>query len=223
MGPKRLLVFVKAPRPGAVKTRLARSVGEAVAAEIYRRITERVLEETRDASGRWARVVCFDPPGARAELAAWLGADCALLPQQGTDLGKRMQHGFEAAFASGARRVVLAGSDIPGLSRALVVEAFAALEAHDVVLGPALDGGYYLIGLREQQAGLFDGMRWSQPDVFRDTLDRAAAAGLSVHRLPELRDIDSLEDVRAEWPRLRPLLVGSRALAPVTLALVRRS
>lgn len=204
---ERVLVFVKAPRPGAVKTRLARTVGAPAAAALYRRIAETILEETTDPEGRWRTVVCFEPPEAGDELERWLGTRIPLFPQRGDDLGQRMSAALDAAFGSGASRAVLVGSDVPGLSRARLAEAFEALHMHDLVLGPSLDGGYYLIGLRESRPGLFEGVEWSSPRVLEQTLARAA--GLSVHRLPLLRDLDRIEDLRAEWPRLRPLLEGT--------------
>ena len=98
------------------------------------------------------------------------------------------------------------GTDAPGVSRATVIEALSALDDADVVIGPAEDGGYYLLALRELRPELFTGIAWSGPTVAAQTRARATAAGLSVHELKHLRDVDTLEDLRAEWPAVRALL-----------------
>jgi uncharacterized protein len=128
------------------------------------------------------------------------------IAQEGPDLGARMSSAFDEAFGRGAERVAIVGGDVPGLSRDDVGVALAALQDHDLVLGPARDGGYYLIGLGQRRPALFEGVAWGTGSVFATTMERAAALGLSVRVLEERRDIDTLEDVRAEWARLRPLL-----------------
>lgn len=196
-----LVVFVKEPRPGAVKTRLAASIGAADAAELYRMLVETVLDATMPGPGDYERLVFFDPPEAGERMRGWLPS--GRLRRQGTgDLGARMADAFARAFARGASRVVLVGSDAPGLTRGDVQAAFAALGAHDVVLGPSDDGGYYLVGLQAPRPALFDGMAWSTPSVRERTLERAASLGLSVALLRPLRDVDTLLDLRAEWERL---------------------
>ncbi len=117
-----------------------------------------------------------------------------------------MSGAFARAFARGAERVAIIGTDSPAVSRATAVEALDALSAADVVLGPAEDGGYYLLALRRPQPELFEGVAWSTSSVLADTVARARKAGLSVRLLSPLRDIDTPEDLRAEWPRVRLLL-----------------
>ena len=208
MSERALVVFVKHPRPGAVKTRLAAAIGPEAAADLYRALVEHVLETTTPAPGQYERLVFFDPPEALDEMRAWLPG-VRLLAQSGGGLGARMADAFARAFARGARRVAIVGTDVPGVSRATASEALSALDAADVVIGPAEDGGYYLLALREPQPGLFAGIEWSTPAVRGQTLARAAAAGLSVRELGRLRDVDTLEDLRAEWPAVRGLL-GAR-------------
>jgi rSAM/selenodomain-associated transferase 1 len=145
------------------------------------------------------------------------------MAQSGHDLGARMADAFARAFARGARRVAIVGTDVPGVSRATVREALSALEVADVVMGPADDGGYYLIGLRAPWPGLFAGIEWSTPSVREQTLARAAAAGLSVRELARLRDVDTLEDVRAEWPRIAARLQGRPDLRDALEAFLRAS
>jgi uncharacterized protein len=196
MSTNALVVFVKHPSPGAVKTRLAAAVGPEAAARLYRRLAERVLEATTPREGEYERLVFFDPPEALAEMRAWLPG-VRLLAQAAGDLGARMADAFARAFLRGAERVVLVGTDAPAVARERVMEALSALDAADVVIGPAEDGGYYLLALREPRPGLFAGVAWSTPTVRAQTLARAAAASLSVRELAPLRDVDTLEDLRA--------------------------
>jgi hypothetical protein len=150
-------------------------------------------------------VFFFTPAEARAEMAAWLPG-AALFAQEGGDLGARMLHALSAALAGGAARAAVIGSDVPWLTREAVEAAFAGLEGHDLVLGPSPDGGYYLIALRQAHPGLFADVPWSTPEVLRATRERAARLGLRVRLLPPLPDVDTVEDLRREWGRLRPLL-----------------
>jgi rSAM/selenodomain-associated transferase 1 len=201
----RLIVFVKAPRPGAVKTRLAAALGPEAAAGLYRAMAEEEIRRTAPRGEEYDRVFCFDPPDAEDEITRWLPGQ-ALRPQDGADLGARMAHAFAEAFAAGARRVAIVGTDVPGCGREHVAEALAALDAHDLALGPTHDGGYYLLALDRPRPALFPSIPWSTPSVFTATAERAGVLGLSVRVLEPLRDIDTLEDVKADWPRLRPLL-----------------
>ena len=200
-----LIVFVKCPRAGEVKTRLAAEIGAEAAAELYRALAEAEIEATRPIGGEYARVFFFAPADARADMEAWLPGE-TWLPQEGADLGARMANAFAAAFARGAERVGIIGSDVPWLSRDTVLAAFRALDDGDVLLGPAHDGGYCLLALKAPRPRLFDGIAWSTSSVLAATLARAAALGLSVQQLEPLRDIDTLEDIRAEWRRLGPIL-----------------
>ena len=141
-----LVVLVRLPRPGEVKTRLAAAIGPEAAAELYRALAEHVLEATTPA-GEYERLVFFDPPGALVEMREWLPG-VRLLGQAGADLGARMADAFARAFARGARRVAIVGTDALGVSRETVDAALSALDGTDVVIGPAEDGGYYLLALR---------------------------------------------------------------------------
>lgn len=210
MSESTLVVFVKHPTPGAVKTRLAAAIGPGAAAELYRALAEHVLEVTTP-SGEYERLVFFDRKEALPDMRAWLPG-VRLLAQSDGDLGARMSDAFVRAFARGAGRVALVGTDAPGVSRETVKEALAALDTADLVIGPSEDGGYYLVALRTPRPELFAGMAWSTPSVREETLARAAVAGLSVRELPRLRDIDTLEGLRAEWPAVWALLAGRTEL-----------
>jgi rSAM/selenodomain-associated transferase 1 len=206
-----VVVFVKHPRPGEVKTRLVPALGAEGAAGLYRVLVEAALAATTPAAGEFERLVFFDPPAAADAMRAWLPG-VRLRRQGGGDLGARMADAFERVFARGASRVAIVGSDVPGVDRRRVVEALEALDAADVVLGPAADGGYYLIALSRPRPELMEGVPWSTPAVLDATLARASTLGLKVHRQPVLRDLDTIEDLRAEWPRLRARFEASSDL-----------
>jgi uncharacterized protein len=200
-----LAVFLKAPRPGAVKTRLVPALGPDTAARLYRALAERVLETTRPRPTEYERRLFFAPPEAGAEMEAWRPGE-AWIPQTGADLGARMSSACNGEFRRGADRVAIVGSDVPGLTGADVLSALGSLEDHDLAVGPARDGGYYLIALARARPELFRGLAWGTSAVFAATMERAAALGLTVRVLEERRDIDTPDDVRAEWASLRPLL-----------------
>jgi rSAM/selenodomain-associated transferase 1 len=202
-----LAVFVKDPRPGTVKSRLATAIGSEAAAAVYRVMAEGVVRRTAPRSDEYGRVIVFDPPEAGGAVGEWLGVEAAvLMPQSPGDIGVRMEGAFEELFARGARRVALAGTDVPALEREDVRAALESLDEHDVAIGPATDGGYYLIALKRPQPELFRGIGWSGPDVLTKTLERAATGHLDVRVLRTMGDVDTVEDLAAEWRRVRPLL-----------------
>jgi len=207
VAPDVLIVFVKEPRPGTVKTRLVPALGQERAALLYRALADEEVRRTTPRPGEYDRLFFFTPAGAQPALQRWFPRE-VLLPQCGDDLGARMAHAFDVAFRRGARRAAIVGSDVPWVSRELVQEALLSLADHDVVVGPARDGGYYLLALDRPRPGLFDGIAWSTPSVLSATAQRAGMLGLRLSVLEPLPDIDTLEDVRREWPSLRPLLTG---------------
>lgn len=185
-----LVVFTKAPRLGAVKTRLAREIGVYAAWRFYRRTSDQVIHRlSRDR--RWRCVVAVTPDRFRHPPTFRRGVD--LCGQGGGDLGQRMER---ALRAFGAGPVVVVGCDIPDLTAAHVAEAFAALRRHDVVFGPASDGGYWLVGTRHPRhaRGLFDHVRWSTAHALADTL--ANTRGKRVAFVATLDDVDTAEDLR---------------------------
>jgi rSAM/selenodomain-associated transferase 1 len=220
MGSDCLIVFVKEPRPGAAKTRLTPALSPAEAAELYRALAEEEIRNTAPRPGEYARLFFFDPSSSPDAMSAWLPGE-TLLPQRGDDLGARMSAAFDEAFRRGARRAAVIGTDVPWVTRARVAEAFAALDGHDVVLGPTADGGYYLLAVDRPRPELFRGIAWSTPSVLGSTADRAGALGLRVQMLGELPDIDTMDDLRAHWEALRPLLAGRPVAAAVARALAR--
>ena len=195
---EKIIIFSRYPVPGRAKTRLIPALGPAGAAYLQKSMTEATLEAAATAAGRRGSdiEICFT--GAdEAAMAAWLGRGRRYRGQEGGSLGDRMEGAFARAFAAGYGRAVLIGSDCPGLSAALICRGLAALEDHDLVLGPAADGGYYLIGLTRPRPGLFRRIAWGGDGVLAETLARAKKGGLRVFLLEELRDVDEPCDLDA--------------------------
>jgi len=190
-------VFVKAPVPGRVKTRLAAEVGVHRAAEIYRGLGRRVVSACVGTGHD--TVVWFAPPLAGPAVCEWLKdlTVAAYRSQVSGSLGARLDAAFRRHFHEGARRVIIIGSDCPGVDAGLVSRALGMLDQHDLVLGPAHDGGYYLIGLRAPAPQLFQDIAWSTEAVLEQTVARARQLGLGAAILPMLRDVDSASDARA--------------------------
>ena len=195
-GGETIIVFAKAPRLGEVKTRLARDLGPEDALRIYKVLGRGVVERLR----RSPRpvTVYFTPADAEQEIRDWMGSEgLEFRPQVEGDLGQRMHTALREALAT-ARSACVVGSDIPGLDAATIDEAFARLDDDDVAVGPAEDGGYYLLAMREPHPGLFEGIDWGTESVCAQTLARAHALDLSVGTLQRLSDVDTVEDVPAE-------------------------
>ena len=216
-----LCIFVKYPEAGRVKTRLARSVGRHEAARLYRVLAETVLGRTQDP--RYGRIVFYSPPEREADVASWIGSSAELVAQDGGDLGERMFAAFRRAFDGGARRVVLIGTDVPLLDSAVVARALGKLEDSDCVLGPSSDGGYYLVGLSRPDERLFRGIEWGAGDVLERTKAIARRLDLGLSLLPELRDVDDIEDVRALARGIDGGGPALRRLAGIAAEIVRRA
>jgi rSAM/selenodomain-associated transferase 1 len=205
-------IFVKAPVAGRVKTRLAAVVGPQRAAALYRRLGRQVVKAT---VSHEHRTVVWYAPRARGQLVrAWLGGlgVARFQAQPGGDLGWRLRAAFARHFREHVQRVVIIGSDCPGVDQRVIAAAFAALDDHDVVLGPAWDGGYYLIGMKALHEPLFRGIHWSSAAVLTETGAVAGRLGLSCHFLARRRDVDTASDAHAlglvALPRL-PTVRGS--------------
>lgn len=212
-----LIVLAKAPRPGLAKTRLAAAGDLSLedAAKLARAFLVDTLATCRRAPGDRISIG-FTPADARAELAP-LSEGCELFEQPPGELGERIDAAFAHAIAAGARRIVVIGSDTPHIGVARLAAAFERLETTDLVLGPARDGGYYLIALRARCRELFEGVAWSTRRVLEQTLANAARAGLRVAQLDELDDIDGAEELASLAQRLalEPQLCPATAAALV--------
>jgi len=196
---ERLIIFTRWPRPGSCKTRLIPALGPAGAADLHRRMTQRAVAWARRLRGRRSLELEVRYDGGDADsFAAWLGRDLPYRPQGPGDLGERLWRALNQALEQDVSRVVLMGCDIPGLDDRLLEEALLGLSRKEVVLGPTLDGGYYLIGLNRPAPSLFCGISWGGDRVLAQTLASIQAAGLGHQLLPARRDVDTPDDL-PEW------------------------
>jgi len=189
----RVVLFTRHPTPGQAKTRLIPALGADGAAALHRRLTERALSTMR-ASGLPMEVCTTGAP--ITNFRTWLGSGVALVDQGEGDLGARL-------LRAAAPPVILIGADIPGLAASHLLNAAAALHTCPAVIGPAEDGGYYLLGLRDPMPFLFDAMPWGTDQVLALTLHRLTSRGITPVLLEPLADLDRPEDL-ARWPGLMP-------------------
>lgn len=191
----KLIVFLKVPRRGQVKTRLAAALGDEAALAVYRQLLTSVLDTIASLESVELR---FTPDEAGSEISPLRRHEhWTLCPQQNGDLGARLVRAFAESFHAGCRRVVVIGSDCPAVTLDDVHVAHSAIADHDLVLGPACDGGYWLIGLRSSCPELFSEMPWGTSSVFDETMRRARALNLKVRILRTLSDVDTADD----WQR----------------------
>jgi rSAM/selenodomain-associated transferase 1 len=188
-------IFLKAPRPGDVKTRLAAAIGDRQAVRLYRVMASRTLAAVREAG--FDATIWFAPADAGAEMRHWLGEALDLRPQASGDLGARLA-AAEHAVPRG-RGWLAIGADCPRLDAELLRVAAAVVAGDEIAVGPSEDGGYYLIGGRTPlPPALFVGIPWSTAGVLAETRARLTQAGVAWRELPTLRDVDTAEDARAE-------------------------
>lgn len=196
VSPVRLVLFTRYPVPGAAKTRLIPALAADGAAAVHKTLTERTVATLRQA--KQTIEICYT--GGEADgFAEWLGDDLRYVPQVEGDLTDRLLAALDSGLQPGP--VIFFGSDTPDLTPAHVAAAIAALERSDVAIGPADDGGYYLIALAKGYPDLFRGIRWSSEYTMADTLARAQEGGLRTEILDTLHDCDRPEDL-ARWPWL---------------------
>ncbi len=205
--PNRLILFTRYPEPGRTKTRLIPCLGAQGAAALQRNMTERLLAVARRyATGRACSLEIRYEGGTLRKVLRWLGPHIRVVPQGDGHLGRRMGRAFEAAFEAGAVRAVLVGTDIPGITPSTLKRAFRTLAHHDLVFGPAEDGGYYLVGMhrrtgREAIFRIFGAMPWGTSAVLGKTLDVARRYGFTFALTESLRDVDRPEDLPV-WEKI---------------------
>lgn len=209
-----LIIFVKNADTGSVKTRLAADLGEAKSMQVYLRLVAHTMEQatgartsadihvyfSRKIPARWPDVKRDGMLVTRSGMDQFKDANMRV--QQGRDLGQRMKRAFQEVYSAGYDRVVIIGSDCPELDTSHLEQAFSALESHDAVAGPAIDGGYYLLGMCTLQTAAFENKPWSTDSILQQTLQDFKQAGMCTYLLPELRDLDTIGDYR----QLEPLL-----------------
>ncbi len=188
-----LIVFTRYPEPGKTKTRLIPALGEVGAAKLQRQMTEYTLSLVKTIS-HLSTEVRF--AGGNVQLMRdWLGSELIYQAQGEGELGVRMARSLSSALQSGATQVIIIGTDCPSLNAEILTTAFHQLQQHDLVLGPAMDGGYYLIGLQRLIPELFINIDWGTAQVLAQTVKIAQDLNLSIFYLPHLADIDRPEDL----------------------------
>lgn len=199
---ERLIIFTRYPLPGKAKTRLIPALGAEAAANLQRQMTEHTLAQVAALRQAWSGGVeirfTSSSPVLEADLQQmqdWLGTQWSYQPQSAGDLGERLSQAKQAAFTAGMERVVTIGTDCPGLDAARMQQAFQLLKNYDLVLGPATDGGYYLIGLQKFVPDFFINIAWSTDAVLQQTVEIADRLGCSVAFLDALTDVDRPEDL----------------------------
>ncbi len=191
MNKEALIIFVKKPEIGKVKTRLANTIGDEKALEVYHQLLQRTHTITQVL--KQDKVVYYTPDIVHHDL--WNESGYLKALQSDGDLGKRMLQGFEERFEAGHQKVCIIGSDCYQLTSEIIEKAFAALIQHDVVIGPSTDGGYYLLGMKKLHVALFQNKSWSTSSVTEETVEVIKKEGLSCFLLPELTDVDEEKDL----------------------------
>ncbi len=217
-----LVIFTRHPQPGTTKTRLIPVLGPEGAAALQRELTEHILGNVKEPStSRKATIEIRHEGGDESMMKNWLGPDLRYRPQGEGDLGDRMGRAFADAFGDGASSVVIAGSDIPDITGEIIQKAFVSLEEKELVLGPAVDGGYYLIGLRRSAwaravPALFEGVDWGTGGVLAETMGLAERSGVGFALLETLEDVDRPEDLPV-WERARNRRLGRPGLVSIII------
>ena len=196
-----VLFFVKYPSPGMVKKRLANQCNNIQITELYRLFVLDILETLKKT--RYSIIICYYPSKSYEFFIQWLGNDYTYLPQQGTSLGEKMQQVFYDGFSLGYQQLLLIGSDIPDIPQCLVEDSSLQLDSHDVVIGPSIDGGYYLIGCKYSgfEPGIFRDIPWSTSQVFAETIKRLITFNKKTYVLPPWQDVDTKNDLLALYNR----------------------
>jgi len=198
--PNRVVVFAKLPRPGHVKTRLAESIGECKACDLYLAwVPPYIRNLVADSTLSVEITLAIEPGWNRAEALReareWIPVEVDWTLQQGEGLGERLTHAFDRQFERGFSRVFALGADSPHLKPQSLAPCFQLIQESDVALGPTEDGGYYTIGLRNPPGDLFRNIRWSTSETLQDTRTAAEKLGLTVAEGPNSYDLDTLEDL----------------------------
>jgi rSAM/selenodomain-associated transferase 1 len=197
-----ILVFVRSPVVGKVKTRLGKTLSAETVLQIYKAFGKDVTETVKNHAEHIR--IYFYPPEGKDAVMSWLGDEFHYLPQRGDHLGDRMQNAFADTFSDGFYRVVLVGTDIPDLPGSIIDQAFKKLSRHPSVVGPAIDGGYYLIGFKKKDflTRVFDDIPWGTGHVLDKTLSIFKSANHNLHLLKSWQDTDNCEDLEALKKRI---------------------
>lgn len=203
-----LVLMMKAPEPGKVKTRLGAEIGVRRAAELYRRFVEYLVEKIlSDSSRTWLPVVAYTPAAAEVTVREWLApilpAETLFVPQREGDLGEKLRGVFAWGFDAGASSVLAIGADCLDITPADITACFEALHSAPLAMGESLDGGYWVIGMSDRHFEIFEHMPWSTPELARATRDRADSLDLAIAEQGRNFDIDTRADLKRLAPAIR--------------------
>lgn len=197
-----IIVFVKFPQKGKVKTRLAKDKGAYFATEFYRICAEHILSEIKklNKDNFTSYIYCYS--NSEVEMVSgWIGKEFIVKPQIDGDLGQRMSKSFNELFNEGFSKVLIIGTDVPDINSNLINNAALKLDENDIVIGPSSDGGYYLLGMNSLNTEIFHDLNWSTSLVLKNTLDKINSLKLKADLLEELIDVDTNNDLNS-WMKL---------------------
>jgi rSAM/selenodomain-associated transferase 1 len=196
-----IIIFIKYPELGKVKSRLAPAVDEEIILDIYKSFVFDLIETLKE--GSFSFKIAFYPPEAKTKFQSWLSNEFIYQAQEGNDLGEKMKNAFLASFAQDFENVLLIGSDSPDLNYDIFTSSFKSLEDHDAVIGPTFDGGYYLIGFSKKSflAEIFMGIEWSTETVFQKTMEIFKKHNYKISILQKWHDIDTYQDLIVLYQR----------------------
>jgi rSAM/selenodomain-associated transferase 1 len=208
-----LIIFAKSPIPGKVKTRLTPHITPTEAAELYKAFITDIVCNTHKL--KCERVtIAYTPSNAEATFHSMCGQSVDYLPQKGYNLGERMKNAFRHSFDKGSKRTVIIGTDSPTLPSSYIREAFDALKEVPITIGPTFDGGYYLIGLSEQNYTIFDDIDWSTSKVFGQTLARIQTMNKQLYVLPPWYDVDTPDNLEFLRSHIRAMKLSGTSDLP---------
>ena len=196
-----LIIFVKHPQPGLVKTRLAKDIGKRRAASLYKGFVDIIVK--RNISSRFKIIIFYTPSNRENEIRRWLGEKFEYQAQDGKDLGERILNAFAFVFAQGAKKIIIIGTDSPLVGKNVVIKAFTSLENAECVIGPSYDGGYYLLGLSRFCKGIFTGIDWGTDRVRQQTVKVLEDLSIKYSLGDADFDIDRLGDLKLFRASLR--------------------
>lgn len=190
-----VLIFVKSPETGKVKSRLSISIDEETVVKIYKLFVQDILQKLEKIPDE--KIICYYPKNAIDEIKKWLGPDYLYIAQKGNNLGERLKNGFTHGFQSGFSKLIAIGSDSPDLKLEFFIDTFKNLEYYDTVIGPCSDGGYYLIGFSNNSfyPKVFENIPWSTEKVYKKSIDSLNKADLKIYNLPVWQDVDTIENL----------------------------
>jgi rSAM/selenodomain-associated transferase 1 len=198
-----VIIFARLPVEGKVKTRLASTLGDEFALKFYKACSQHIFNECRKIAKKETSIyITFPAEDDNKHMIEWAGNDFRFFPQHGKDIGIKMQSAFKMVFSEGIKKAILIGTDIPDISSEVLLQALKALDNNEVVIGPAKDGGFYLVGMKRLYESLFERNDWGTNKVFTGTLNQLRINNINYELTPEFYDIDTEENLKC-WMSVR--------------------